>query len=159
MKTIILTHWNRSLTWIVFCTSYVVIQSALGIDKRESFSSRDIVRFSTCNSKRNFGPKQQMCDAAYKDTKLDSITIHPSMPGVQVWTVPRTGEYSILALGAEGGRAIAPLHQSREAKQLAPYAMAYFHLSEGTKLNILIGQKGQDACSSFFTGIFNWPDN
>ncbi|GAB1600539.1 tyrosine-protein kinase CSK-like isoform X1, partial [Argonauta hians] len=113
---------------------------------REWFISKDTYYISTCSSKKNFGPKLRMCNTAYDHTNLKSITMYPSMQGVQVWTVPRTGEYGLVAIGAQGGSAIYPISRAQRVKTSTPMVTAHFNLTEGAEIYILVGQKGQDAC-------------
>ncbi|MCR9174212.1 MAG: T9SS type A sorting domain-containing protein [bacterium] len=78
-------------------------------------------------------PTQGQIDAAYAGTSLDgAVTV---TAGIQYWTVPTTGVYTIEAFGGQGygsfgGRGA---HISGE-----------FNLTAGTQLKILVGQRGGD---------------
>ena len=78
-------------------------------------------------------PTQGDCDAAYTGTTLDgAVTV---TAGIQYWTVPTTGSYTIEAFGGQGygsfgGRGA---HISGE-----------FMLTAGTQLKILVGQRAGD---------------
>ena len=66
--------------------------------------------------------------------------------GIQLWTVPETGNYSIEAWGASGGNGSTPapaLLISRGG--LGARVKGFFILSKGTKLKVLVGQRGQMA--------------
>ena len=57
--------------------------------------------FSTCNTRGSFGPKQEACDNAYQYRwKLNHVAVKN---GVQIWVVPKSGEWSISVSGAHGG--------------------------------------------------------
>lgn len=78
----------------------------------------------------NVGPTQGMMDAEYTGTTLDgTVTV---TGGIQYWTVPTTGSYSIEAFGGQGygdfgGR--------------GAHIYGEFTLTAGTTLKILVGQQ------------------
>ncbi|XOV68656.1 MAG: T9SS type A sorting domain-containing protein [Fluviicola sp.] len=78
-------------------------------------------------------PTQAQIDAAYSGTTLDgAVTV---TGGIQFWTVPTTGVYTIEAFGGQGygnfgGRGA---HISGE-----------FNLTAGTQIKVLVGQRGGD---------------
>ena len=59
------------------------------------------LEFTHCNQSGRDGPSQSQCDAEYSGDLLENLVTVSS--GVQSWTVPSTGTYSIEIAGAEGG--------------------------------------------------------
>ena len=58
--------------------------------------------------------------------------------GFQLWTVPKTGTYTIKALGARGGQS------GGSGAGQGAYSQGNFYFTEGTKLNIVVGRQGED---------------
>ncbi|XP_074663203.1 ALK tyrosine kinase receptor-like [Tubulanus polymorphus] len=109
----------------------------------DKFSNKSIMYdFDTCGAKGRYGPTQTQCDSAYKLTAV-KVKVHESgrFPGAQEWIVPETGNYSITALGARGGKG-----QKNGQEARGGYVHADFLLKKGERLLILVGQEGQDAC-------------
>jgi hypothetical protein len=96
--------------------------------------SRDgetIYQFTNCGQTGRYGPSQSQANSTYSGTSLDgSVTV---TGGIQYWTVPSTGNYTIEAWGAQGGR-------SNDGK--GAYIKGEFNLTAGTVLKILVGQAG-----------------
>lgn len=68
--------------------------------------------------------------------------------GIQHWTVPYTGTYQILAVGASGGRDLsAAAYKGRGA-----YMRGEFDLSKGEVIKILVGQQGSDNTGASSSG-------
>lgn len=57
--------------------------------------------FTTCGHSGYDGPTTAQCDSAYASS---NVRLQKVVNGVQIWTVPRSGVYSIVALGAQVGR-------------------------------------------------------
>ena len=83
------------------------------------------------------GPTQAQVNTAYTATSLaGGVTINTQ--GVQEWIVPATGIYRIEADGAEGGQSLfGPTLGGRGA-----IVRGEVSLTAGTKLYIIVGQKG-----------------
>jgi hypothetical protein len=104
----------------------------------------------------NVGPTQLQIDTAYTGTTLEGIVT--SSGGIQSWTVPYTGTYRILVKGASGG--------TGDGGNTNPGKGAVMQgdvtLNEGTVLNIVVGQAGQNGGSSAAAGggggSFVWAD-
>jgi hypothetical protein len=95
--------------------------------------------FSNCSATGKTGPTQEQADAAYSGSNLEgNVTVSG---GIQAWTVPATGTYTIEAAGARGGSWTGsdPVYGGKGAKITGDFA-----LTEGTTLYILVGQKGVD---------------
>jgi hypothetical protein len=88
--------------------------------------------FTNCSTTGASGPTQASCRTAYSTTWDENNSYFVVTSGIQYWTVPATGTYTITAIGAggasPGGR---------------PASMAGdFSLSEGSVIKILVGQLG-----------------
>ncbi|MBI3510178.1 MAG: T9SS type A sorting domain-containing protein [Bacteroidetes bacterium] len=88
------------------------------------------------------GPTQAQVNTAYTSTTLaGAVTVVSN--GIQQWTVPATGNYTIEGYGAQGGNGTGfSLIGGRGA-----YIKGTFNLTAGTVLNIVVGQIGADASS------------
>ncbi len=92
--------------------------------------------FTNAGATGRFGPTQADLDAAYSGTNLaGNVT---SNNGIQEWTVPYSGTYTIEVAGAEGGRG-GGRPGGRGAMMKGD-----FSLSSGEVIRILVGQKPQD---------------
>ena len=90
--------------------------------------------FTTCGATGPNGPAQGACDTAYTSTDLDGdVTV---TGGIQSWTVPVTGTYSITATGAQGAAGEASV-----VGGLGTEISGEFELTAGTTLL----QKNQSA--------------
>ncbi|XP_014673743.1 PREDICTED: ALK tyrosine kinase receptor-like [Priapulus caudatus] len=99
--------------------------------------------FSTCGATGATGPSQNHCDTAYKHTKSKVSVIADGMyKGIQSWSVPATGNYSILAKGASGGAGV-----KTPAKGRGRSVYAQLSLRQGDTIYMLVGQEGQSACT------------
>lgn len=91
--------------------------------------------FTTTGLTGRLGPTQAQIDAAYASTALeDSVEIVGS--GIQVWEVPRDGNFRIEAYGAGFN------HTSYNRGAIT---RGTFALSKGDKLRILVGQRGNSS--------------
>jgi hypothetical protein len=92
--------------------------------------SQTTYTFTTGGNTGTAGPTQAQMDAAYNGTNLQgNVTV---TGGIQFWTVPVTGNYSIEAFGAQGygnfgGR--------------GAHIYGEFNLTAGTVIKILVGQE------------------
>lgn len=95
-----------------------------------------IYNFTTCGASGVSGPTSAQCNSTYNGTSLQGIVILAS--GIQNWTVPETGVYTIEAVGASGIR-------GPPAASIGGYGAVIkgdFILTAGTVLKILVGQNG-----------------
>jgi hypothetical protein len=101
--------------------------------------SGQTLTFTNCGATGRFGPTQSQVNSTYSGTNLDGqVTVNPQ--GVQLWTVPVTGVYTIETWGAEGGRDENNLPGGRGARMRGE-----FSLTAGETISILVGQKGWDS--------------
>ena len=92
--------------------------------------------FTNAGANGATGPNQAQIDAAYTGTDLQGNVI--SAGGIQEWTVPVTGTYTIEAWGAEGGKSNNGTNNGGKGTQMK----GDFILTAGDKLKILVGQQG-----------------
>ena len=85
------------------------------------------------------GPIQIQLDNTYLTTSLEGRVT--SSNGIQLWTVPTTGDYVIEAYGAQGGT-------KHYAGAAGATMIGTFYLTQGTRLKILVGQIGQTVDTS-----------
>ncbi|MDP6170091.1 MAG: Ig-like domain-containing protein, partial [Candidatus Marinimicrobia bacterium] len=92
--------------------------------------------FNNCGGEAHEGPSQEDCDGEYDSTTLQgSVTVNE---GIQQWTVPQSGEYTIEVFGAQGGGET----NAGLAGGLGARMGGTFYLEEGEILQVLIGQMG-----------------
>ena len=96
------------------------------------------VTFTNAAATGNTGPTQSQVTAAYDGTTLDdAVTINTQ--GIQEWTVPATGTYTIEVWGAQGGNST---YSSGYTGGQGARMKGDFTLSAGDVLKILVGQQG-----------------
>jgi len=87
--------------------------------------------FTNAGATGNSGPTPAQITAEYTGTNLQGAVT--SSGGIQLWTVPTSGLYSIQALGAQGAGANGGLGANIQGE---------FFLNAGEVLHILVGQRG-----------------
>ena len=89
------------------------------------------------------GPTQAQIDANYTGTNLENdVTINTR--GIQEWTVPADGNYSIEALGASGGNGIIGSSGGTILNfGSGAHIKGNFDLNAGDVLKIIVGQAGK----------------
>jgi hypothetical protein len=112
-------------------------------------SVSQIYTFTNASASGMNGPTQAQVNTAYTATTLaGGVTINTQ--GVQEWIVPATGIYRIAANGAEGGRSVTgPALGGRGV-----IVRGEVYLTAGTKLYIVVGQKGGSS-NVEFSSSFN----
>ena len=101
--------------------------------------------FSTCGKEGKDGPSQSQCDAAYG---AGQVTVSG---GIQTWTVPITGTYTIDVMGAAGadGDHNADLRYVTRGG-LGGRMIGDFNLTAGEQLKILVGQMGTKGANTSY---------
>jgi hypothetical protein len=98
--------------------------------------------FTPCGATGTGGPSLANCISNYSSSNFeDNVNYFNVSNGIQIWTVPTSGSYTITAAGAKGGRGFTGI-SGTGAK-----ITGTFSLTEGAKLRILIGQSGTDSPS------------
>jgi len=90
--------------------------------------------FTACGQLGKDGPNQSQCDTNYTGTTLASLVTVGG--GIQNWTVPSSGTYTIETFGASGGDG------SLSDPGYGARIKGDFELTAGTVISILVGQKG-----------------
>ena len=125
MKTISLTIKKQLGMFAVFLILFSFMQSP-------SAFAATTYSFTVAGASGRNGPTQPQVTTAYTSTTLaGSVTV--STQGIQTWSVPAAGKYSISIAGAAGGGNTA-------GKGAVLYGE--FTFNQGTVLNILVGQLG-----------------
>jgi len=110
-------------------------------------ASSTVYNFTTCGTSGRTGPSQGSCDTNYSGTTLESLVNVTG--GIQNWTVPETGTYTIEVWGAESG---SGTYQLTEATGKGAYMSGEFSLVSGQIISIAVGQKGQDTTGASYNG-------
>ena len=98
-----------------------------------------VYTFNNASATGRYGPSQAQVNASYSGTSLaNTVTI--STQGIQQWTVPTSGNYRIIAKGAQGG---GDNNGGKGASMQGDFA-----LTAGQKLFIVVGQRGFGAVNS-----------
>ncbi|MFL3001762.1 MAG: hypothetical protein ACJZ0Y_06325 [Cytophagales bacterium] len=93
--------------------------------------------FTNCSKTGREGPSQSDCNTAYASTDLNGeVTLSG---GIQSWTVPYTGTYTITVYGAQG--AIGSSSSSKAGGKGAKIS-GQFNLTKDDVIKILVGQQG-----------------
>ena len=110
------------------------------IDTEPGLKEKGKYTFTNCGVSGAQGPTQGQVNSTYANTNLkDQVKINTR--GIQEWTAPENGKYTIEVWGAEGGN-----HRYGTGGYGARMK-GDFDLTKGTVLKILVGQKGSDGSS------------
>lgn len=104
----------------------------------------DSFTFSSCGTSGPAGPTSTACETEYSG-KAGWDLVSPTFTvseGIQQWTVPQTGTYTIKAVGASTPKQMYGSDSATPRKfgGRAAIMEASFSLTEGEKLNLLVGQ-------------------
>ena len=102
-----------------------------------------VATFTNAGATGRFGPTQAQVDAAYG---AGVVTINTQ--GIQEWKVPKTGKYSIQALGASGGNAPASNFIGGNGANIS----GEVDLTAGEIIKIVVGQQGQATSDNYGAG-------
>jgi len=108
-------------------------------------SSSGPYTFTNCGTTGKNGPSQSDCNSEYSGTSLDGEVTVSS--GIQTWTVPSSGTYTIEVWGADGGNG-DDNYGYESLGGNGRKLKANFSLVQGAVLKILVGQRGGYASSS-----------
>ena len=98
-----------------------------------------VYQFTNCGQTGRTGPSQTQANSSYSGGSLSSsVTVSG---GIQIWTVPVTGDYKIEAIGAAGG---TQLYAGDYPGGMGASMSGEFSLTQGTVLKIIVGQKGEN---------------
>jgi len=94
--------------------------------------------FTPCSATGPTGPSLASCTSTYSSSTFEDNVIYFNVSsGIQIWTVPTSGSYTITAAGAKGGR-------GRASGGIGASITGTFSLTQGAKLRIIVGQSGTD---------------
>ena len=111
-----------------------ILSIFLGLLTAGSLSyAQTVYTFTNANKTGRYGPSQSDINSAYGGTNLaNSVTINTT--GIQEWTVPASGVYTIEVWGARGG---GNNNYGKGARMKGD-----FSLTQGDVLRIAVGQMG-----------------
>tara|TARA_B100001750_G_C15211202_1_gene448396 strand:+ start:103 stop:708 length:606 start_codon:yes stop_codon:yes gene_type:complete len=140
----------RRIIPLLFSFSFINAQIALptfhAVHKPHTTSSSSgpytFTKFGTTGKN---GPSQSNCNSEYSGTSLDGEVTVSS--GIQTWTVPSSGTYTIEVWGADGGNG-DDNYGYESLGGNGRKLKANFSLVQGAVLKILVGQRGGYASSS-----------
>lgn len=79
--------------------SNTFIDSSISIDS----DIGNIIMFTNCGAEGALGPTQAQCENEY-ESRYNMRNLVTVEQGKQIWTVPKTGQYKITTIGADGGK-------------------------------------------------------
>jgi hypothetical protein len=95
--------------------------------------------FTNCSTTGRDGPTLGNCQTAYSATSWElDASLFTTSAGIQIWTVPITGTYTIQATGASGSFGNAGSGTGGSGARVK----GDFDLNQGDKIRILVGQMG-----------------
>jgi hypothetical protein len=102
--------------------------------------------FTNAGATGRSGPTLSQCKSAYSSATWaqDTAYLNMTTQGIQEWTVPATGSYTLTARGAAGGG---------NGGGYGAIMTGTFNLTQSTKLKIVVGQRGN--LSSGQAGSYN----
>ncbi|XP_043282880.1 ALK tyrosine kinase receptor isoform X2 [Venturia canescens] len=133
-----------------------VIGSEMPTERHADFANKTVVKVTTCGATGRTGPTPQQCAREYNNTdsnpsknsvmRVAPTSIASSAPtidltGIQHWSAPRGGYYTLIAVGARGGRGSGGMGST-----LGALVRGVIELEKGETLYFLVGQAGMDAC-------------
>jgi len=139
----------KRITLLLFILSFINAQIALptfqAVHTPHSTTTSGTVTFTNCGSTLYDGPSQSDCNSEYSGTSLDGDVTVSS--GIQTWTVPSSGTYTIEVWGADGGNG-DDNYGYESLGGNGRKLKANFSLVQGAVLKILVGQSGVNSSSS-----------
>ncbi|XP_017761306.1 PREDICTED: leukocyte tyrosine kinase receptor isoform X2 [Eufriesea mexicana] len=126
-----------------------VIDSEKVPDPHADFVNKTVIRLTTCGNTGRIGPSPEQCAEEYNRTDIELLVPPPNweepssynLNGVQRWTAPRGGYYTLIGLGARGGKG-----SSGMGSTLGAFVRGVIELEKGEQLYFMVGQAGIDAC-------------
>ncbi|XP_076300861.1 anaplastic lymphoma kinase isoform X1 [Lasioglossum baleicum] len=121
-------------------------------DQHVDFINETVIRITNCGATGRTGPTAEQCAEEYNRT--DAELVVPSgqledafshLSGVQRWMAPRGGYYTLIGLGARGGKGSSGIGTA-----LGSIVRGVIELEKGELLYFMVGQAGIDACPKNF---------
>ena len=132
-----------------FLNAQIALPTFQAVHKPHSASSSSgPYTFTNCGATGKSGPTQSDCNSEYSGTSLDgNVTVSN---GIQTWTVPSSGTYTIEVWGADGGNGDdGETYESLGGN--GRKLKANFSLVQDAVLKILVGQRGGNVTNSHQT--------
>ncbi|XP_061927823.1 ALK tyrosine kinase receptor isoform X2 [Apis cerana] len=131
-----------------FNYSNPVIDSEKIPDQHTDFVNETVIHITTCGNTGRIGPNSEQCNEEYNRTDIELVTPSPeedplsfNLNGIQRWIVPRGGYYTLIGMGARGGKG-----SSGMGSTLGALVRGVIELEKGDQLYFMVGQAGMDAC-------------
>ncbi len=137
--------WLKATLAMFTALSLVQPQFIPGASAAYSFTSHT---FTNCGQTGRSGPSQASCRSAYSTTWDETDANFTVVSGIQIWTVPYTGNYRIEAIGAAGSSGNGGTAAGGKGAKI----QGDFSLTEGDKIRILVGQMGTNTGSTVSDG-------
>ncbi|KAL6257987.1 hypothetical protein P5V15_011582 [Pogonomyrmex californicus] len=125
-----------------------VIESEKMPPQHPDFANETVIQITTCGVNGRFGPTVQDCVEKHNNTDIEIVVPsttgnqeEKSLNGVQRWTAPRGEYYTLIAVGARGGKGF-----SNSGATLGALVRGVIELQKGDQLYFMVGQVGTDAC-------------
>lgn len=125
-----------------------VIESERVPEQHADFVNETVIRVTTCGATGRTGPTVEQCAEENNRTEIELIVPSSSqdatafhLNGVQRWTAPRGGYYTLIGAGARGGRGSGGMGST-----LGTLVRGIIELEKGEQLYFMVGQPGTDAC-------------
>jgi hypothetical protein len=133
MKGIGKTGSDSNIVWIV------------ELDEREEQGGgadpNTVFTFTNCGQEGRTGPSQDQCNLEYGEGVV-TVTVDN---GIQEWTVPETGAYTIEVWGAQGGPSKGYDNDNINRGGTGAILSGDFSLTEDLVLKIIVGQRGRES--------------
>ena len=100
-----------------------------------------IYTFTNCEKEGQSGPSQEQCNSEYGEGVV-TVTVDN---GIQEWTVPETGAYTIEVWGAQGGPRKGYDNDNINRGGTGAILSGDFSLTEDLVLKIIVGQRGRES--------------
>ena len=113
-----------------------ILPSQQAAHYKKNSAAAGLRAFNNCGNTGYDGPSQSDCNTAYASSDLNGEVTVTS--GIQYWTVPATGTYTITAIGATAGNTNEPTQTVGFPSQIT----GDFSLNQGDVVKILVGQRG-----------------
>ncbi|XP_076635362.1 anaplastic lymphoma kinase isoform X1 [Colletes latitarsis] len=125
-----------------------IIDSEKVPEQHADFVNETVIRINTCGATGRIGPTAEQCIEEYNKTGVQLVIPPPSLEdtssnliGVQRWIAPRGGYYTLIGMGARGGKG-----SSGMGSTLGALVRGVVELEKGEQLYFMVGQPGSNAC-------------
>jgi len=133
-----------SSTTLATSPTIVVADTSSGTPPPVLFSFTSLT-FTTTGLRTTIGPTLAQCQTAYNTATYPWLTNSAYFTvtgGIQIWTIPASGNYRITAIGAGGAPGITGSNSAAALAGSGATMQGTFALVMGDKLSIAVGQMG-----------------